>query len=355
VDSLCALFLENGRSVIATQRAMRLRFHIPRHVSVPDGKTIKRWVSALEETGSTVRTHAVGRPRTATTPENVQLVRIAVERSPRRSARRHAVALGLSDRSVRRILHEELFYHPYKIMLVQELKHEDFVNRVNLCQEMLNRIPATSTFWSTDEAHFHLSGDVNKQNFRYWADTNPRQLHERPLHSQKVTVWCAISKFGIIGPYFFEENGHTVTVTAQRYVFMLENFFEPKLQELSEQTNLGEIWFQQDGATAHTARISMTKLRQMFPTRLVSLRGDLGWPARSPDLSICDFFLWGYLKEKVFRHRPHTLQELKRRIIEEVNAIPNQMCQNAARSFQNRLHQCIATGGRHLADIVFKR
>jgi hypothetical protein len=53
----------------------------------------------------------------------------------------------------------------------------------------------------------------------------------------------------------------------------------------------------------------------------------VGWPARSPDLSICDFFLWGYLKEKVFKHRPHTQPELKEWIIEEVNAIPGEMCE----------------------------
>jgi hypothetical protein len=34
------------------------------------------------------------------------------------------------------------------------------------------------------------------------------------------------------------------------------------------------------------------------------------------------FALWGYLKEKVFKHRPHTLPELKERIIDEVNAKP---------------------------------
>lgn len=55
------------------------------------------------------------------------------------------------------------------------------------------------------------------------------------------------------------------------------------------------------GATAHTARNSFNVLRDMFPGRLVSLRGDVGWHARSPDLSICDFFLRGYVKEKVFK------------------------------------------------------
>jgi hypothetical protein len=47
-------------------------------------------------------------------------------------------------------------------------------------------------------------------------------------------------------------------------------------------------WFQQNGATAQTARIAMRVLNEMFPARVISRRG----PARSPDLNACDFFLW---------------------------------------------------------------
>ena len=58
----------------------------------------------------------------------------------------------------------------------------------------------------SDEAHFHLNGSVNKQNFRYWSTINPRQVHEHPLHCDRVTVWAAVIKFGVIGAYFFQEN-----------------------------------------------------------------------------------------------------------------------------------------------------
>jgi hypothetical protein len=97
----------------------------------------------------------------------------------------------------------------------------------------------------------------------------------------------------------------------------------------------------------------MNVLGEIFPGRLVSLRGVVGWPAQSPDLSICDFFLWGYLKEKVFKHRPHTLPELKEWII-EVNAIPREMCERAVQSFRDCLQQCVAANGRQLEDIIFK-
>jgi len=118
----------------------------------------------------------------------------------------------------------------------------------------------------SDEAHFHLSRFVKKQNFRYWSATNPTKLHERPLHSSEVTVWCVISSFGIIGPYFFEdERERAVTVTGPCYVHMLENFLGP---ELARHPETEETFFQQDGATSHAAQDSMAAVRNMFPNQI---------------------------------------------------------------------------------------
>jgi len=68
----------------------------------------------LEETGSALSGLGHGAPRTVRTPENFQLVRESIEQSPRR---KHAVALGISDRSLRRILHEDLSFHKFIILL----------------------------------------------------------------------------------------------------------------------------------------------------------------------------------------------------------------------------------------------
>jgi hypothetical protein len=118
--------------------------------------------------------------------------------------------------------------------------------------------------------------------------------------------------------------------------------------------DVADAWFQQDGATAHMARISMQVLREMFPGKLTSLRGDVGWPAHSSDLAPCDFFLWGYLKSKVYTHRPENLQALKDAIGWEIAAIPPAMTEGVMRAFRNRLGECIANDGHHLGDIIFK-
>jgi len=176
---------------------------------------------------------------------------------------------------------------------------------INQNQELVNNLLIS------DEAHFHLSGFVNKQNFRYWSVTNPIELNERPLHSCKVTVRCAISSFEIIGPYFFEdERERAVTVTGPRYVHMLE---------LAHHTVPEELFFRQDGATSYTTRDFMAAVRNLFPNHVISRYGDITGPAGSPDLSACDFFLWGYLKSEIFKApAPHTVHELKHRILQEV-------------------------------------
>ena len=121
-----------------------------------------------------------------------------------------------------------------------------------------------------------------------------------------------------------------------------------------EEMDVADAWFQQEGATAHTAQRSVQVLREMFPEKLISLRGDVGWPAHSHDLAPCDFFLLGYLKSKVYTHRPENLQALKDAICQEIASIPPAMTERVMRAFRNRLEECIANDGHHLGDIIFK-
>jgi len=195
-----------------------------------------------------------GSVKTVCTPENIVAVREATEGSPHRSACCHSVSLRLSEASVQQILHKDLHSYPYKIQVTHALHERDYVNRVNFCQTFLQLInqnqELVNNLLMSDEANFHLSGSVNKQNFYYWSATNPIELHERPLHSSKVTVWCGISSFGIIGPYFFEdERERAINVTGPRYIHMLENFLGP---ELARHPVTEETFFQQDRATSHT-------------------------------------------------------------------------------------------------------
>jgi hypothetical protein len=68
------------------------------------------------------------------------------------------------------------------------------------------------------------------------------------------------------------------------------------------------VWSQQDSATAHTTDNSLTALEGLFVDRRVS---HFLWPACSPDFTLFNFYLWGKLKDKVYRTNPHSEEELK--------------------------------------------
>jgi hypothetical protein len=106
------------------------------------------------------------------------------------------------------------------------------------------------------------------------------------------------------------------------------------------------VWFQQDGATSHTARISMQTVREMFPGRVISRNGDIAWPPSSPDLPPCGYSLWGYLKHKVYENRPHTIDELSESIRTTILQIPVEMLRKTTDSLRRR--------AAHLTD-VFKK
>lgn len=114
------------------------------------------------------------------------------------------------------------------------------------------------------------------------------------------------------------------------------------------------MWFQQDGATAHTARTSMTAIRTAFPNYVISRFGDLPWPPRSPDLSMCDFYLWGFLKSRVYEGKPRTLEELKTAIRAKIAEIDEETLSRVDASFRERLHTCVRENGHHLSDIIFR-
>ena len=113
----------------------------------------------------------------------------------------------------------------------------------------------------------------------------------------------------------------TVLKNLARYRAMILDFLLPEI----EARDLNHIWFQQDGATAHTSRETMDLLRRQFGEQLISRFGPVSWPPRSCDITPLDFFLWGYVKSKVYADKPATIQALEANITRVINAIPVEM------------------------------
>ncbi|GFU14203.1 putative transposable element [Trichonephila clavipes] len=213
-----------------------------------------------------------------------------------------------------------------------------------------NRAPSLGRM-DNDEAHFWLNGYFNKQNCRIWSEANPQVYVETPLHTEKLTVWCALSAGGIIGPYFFKnDEGHKVTVNGDRYRAMITNFFIPELNN----HNVQELWFQQDGATCHTARTTIDLLKDTFGDRLISRFGPVNWPPRSCDLTQLKYFLGGYVKSLFYADMPQTLDHLEDNIRRVIADIRSQMLEKVIENWTSRLDYIRASRGSHMPEIIFK-
>jgi len=139
-------FFKNNDSATVTQRVFRRHFDIGGNGKVPTRQTILNCVTQFRTTASIVNKKPPDRPRTVRTPENVRRVAHAFQCSPQRSARHHWIALHLTATTVRRILHEDLKFHPFKIQLVQQLLPRDLNQRSECCRkhlQMMERTPQT--------------------------------------------------------------------------------------------------------------------------------------------------------------------------------------------------------------------
>ena len=109
-----------------------------------------------------------GRPRSVCMEPNIVRVWTSVQQSPRRLARKHAIALHISDQRVRQFLLADLKFHPYKIQVVQFPSEHHTMVRLEFCHCIRELITEYPTFINnlvlSDEAHFHVNGSVNKQN-----------------------------------------------------------------------------------------------------------------------------------------------------------------------------------------------
>ncbi|KAJ4439097.1 hypothetical protein ANN_15054 [Periplaneta americana] len=173
--------------------------------------------------------------------ENVERIREAFQRSPRKSIRQASVQLNIPPTTVHTVLHKRLRLRAYKLQLHQMITPNDKLERKRFAETMLDKVDDDDTFLTrvcfSDEATFH-------------------------------------------------------TVTADTYLDMLQLYAVPQLPD-------GAI-FQQDGAPPHFANMVRTFLDEQFPARWIG-RGSpyITWPARSPDLTPPDFSC-GDLQERIY-------------------------------------------------------
>lgn len=124
------------------------------------------------------------------------------------------------------------------------------------------------------------------------------------------------------------------------------------IPQLREEGLLSTVLWQQDGAPAHYAQTIRTYLTETFGHRWVGRGGPIDWPARSPDLNPLDFFLWGYLKRRVYKTKPSCLEQLKQNIVDECRSISADTLQKVLASCIRRTLLCKQNNGGHFEQLL---
>lgn len=268
---------------------------------------------------------------------------------PGSSLRITAAENNISYTTTQKLARRTLGMYPYRPLLVHALTDYDKLVRVDACQRLLQLMNDDKLIVYSDEAIFRTDGFVNRWDCRLWDYFRPDDfVVETSQRSKHTIVWAGMTRDDLFGPYFFPQ-----TVTGDSYRAILSEFFLVDL--LHRVGNLNHIWFQQDGASPHTAGDTCTFLRQCFEERVISKNFTYEWPPRSPDLTPCDFFLWGTVKDMVYKEgRASTVSELQDRIIAAFNAMRQERMQhvrNAVMSARNRFELCVAQKGNQLQHL----
>ncbi|GFV80905.1 DUF4817 domain-containing protein [Trichonephila clavipes] len=328
---LVKLFYMNEESATIALRKFRVQKNVKSGKGPLTPAGLLKLVKRFEETGKLEDRAQAGRPclKEARAPcIAVEMEAIASEAaSGTSSAREAARRLGLPPSSLSAIF----FVNSSSCM------HTNCNRAMNFCQQIPHRgkhlRSGPSLKWNRIPPGFLTSCGLMKLISRFMVTLRTITVaFERPLIHCPVNGWI------------------TETVNAHRYLTLLRETVVPCLIQRGQISN---VTFMQDGATSHTANPVKTFLIQTFgEDRIVSKRCRYPWPPRSPDLTPADFWLWGYLKSRVYLSGPSRLPELKDAIRREVSSIHPDMLHSAVAGFVTRLDCLLPCGGGHVEHIL---
>ena len=146
------------------------------------------------------------------------------------------------------------------------------------------------------------------------------------------------------------------TVNGEVYYDMLNDHAIPSMNRMGK---ISDFWWMQDGARPHRTSKIFGLLDQHFGERIISLdankynKSGIDWPAYSPDLNPCDFFLWGYLKDTIYKNPIQTIDDLVREIERQICGITPDLLKKALENFEKRLDRVIETDGKHFENLYY--
>lgn len=192
-------------------------------------------------------------------------------------------------------------------------------------------------------------GIFNVHNEHWWSNENPYVTRQDAYqHRFSVNVWAGILDNCLLGPYFIDGRLDSLS-----YLNILNSVVNEMLRDVPLSVRR-HLFYQHDGAPAHYQVRVREYLNNHFGDRWIGRGGPVPWPARSPDLTPLDFYLWGELKRLVYATEYSDREELKVRIrnaFDNVRSDPF-VLNRVKDNMRKRAELCITRGGSHFEQFL---
>ncbi|XP_052753346.1 histone-lysine N-methyltransferase SETMAR-like [Galleria mellonella] len=286
-----------------------------------------------------------GRPSTATTEDNISVVRHMIETDKRVTYQQIRASLGIGMSQVHKILHEHLAVRklcarwiPHNLTEAQKLRRVDWCNEMH---ERFNEGNSNSVFdiVTGDESWIYCYDPETKRQSAQWvfpSEELPTKMRDRSVGKKMVA-----SFFGRTGHYATIVLEDRKTVTAEWYS---NNCLPRVLEKVREKRTRSRILLHHDNASSHTARQTIDYL----VTSDVEL---LGHPPYSPDLAPCDIYLFRKIKEKLRGKRFMDAEEAVATFRKAAEEIPKDEWAKCFSQWFYRMQRCIDVNGHYFEKI----
>lgn len=302
--------------------------------------TVKYWIREFKFGRQRLEDeHRSGRPSTSTTDENVKLVRELIHANPRVTYDDLERETKISRGSLHSILHDSLGVH--KVMsrfIPHRLTETEKKARVDICRENLKLwknygARVVERIITGDETYVHYYDAPTRSETKIWVfeDEEPPEVVKRSRTIGKVLYAVFFRCSGLVQAIKLEGQK---SVTALWYTTSCL----PKVFQDASKKNLLLL---HDNASSHTAKLT-TEFLQANHIKTIP------HPPYSPDLAMCDFWLFSGLKRSLRGRSFHSEEELDAAVFHFFDSIPENGWREAFDMWKSRMERCIEAHGDYI-------